>query len=280
MLVCRRDVRLAVLAVKSLFRFLNVSIGVTLTSDGSITRREQKWIDSHILNARWCERFACDGRLAEYPELRNLYRSNYHPLCKLLHPLLLGAAERVIVLDPDTAFFAAPTRILEWIQSGAGHALYVHDNQDESRQVPGEVREGFEEVRSLFVQAGCQWKMPYYFFNSGLLAYCRSDLCLDFAEMYLSWWKSAPKRFKSGKSALWFGNWTPEQTCYQTLFASMKVSPEPLGEQYQIGAKANGVFNHFLWLQLVEESSLRRLEGLVQVMSSKGEDAYSSLCGN
>jgi len=104
--------------------------------------------------------------------------------------------------------------------------------------------------------------MPYYFFNSGLLAY-RGDRCdLEVAEGYLSWLTSAPPKYTTGKPGLWFGAWTPEQTAYQLIFARMNPPAQPLSGDYRIGGNRARVFNHFLWLQLVKPSSLQMLGAL------------------
>jgi hypothetical protein len=271
MLICRRDKQIAVLAVKSLFRFLEGPLEVAFTSDGSLSKQDKDWIDFHIRGARWLDRHEClalEGGLNPYPQLLELYQSNYHPLCKLLHPRLLSSAERVIVLDPDTAFFKPPLRLLEWIREDGKPALFLHDHQDEDRQVPGETRQAFQELQRLPAISGRGWQMPFFFFNSGLLAFRRCDICLDVADEYLKWWRRAPNCYTKGKAGLWFGDWTPEQTCYQTIFASMTPPAEPLGDQYRIGGRPNFTFNHFLWLQLVEPDCLKRLSGLINSLGA------------
>jgi hypothetical protein len=112
--------------------------------------------------------------------------------------------------------------------------------------------------------------MPYYFFNSGLLAYRTVECDLDLGEAYLKWHASAPSRYTTGKPGLWFGNWTPEQTAYQVIFASMANPAEPFGDNYRIGNKPGHTFNHFLWLQLVKPSSLVMLDGIVQEIARAG----------
>jgi len=271
MLVCRRDKRLAVSAIKSFYRFTESDIGVVLTDDGSLSDSDREWISSHIHNAEWLPRYVCDDRIDEmyeFPRLLSLYKSGYHPLCKFLHPLLCAKSPRVIVLDPDTAFFKRPNELLAWIANEKAPALFLHDNQDESRQVPPETCSAFESLRQAVASDGAPWNMPYYFFNSGLLAYRRSDMAISKGEQYLNWLVSSPREFKTGKSALWFGDWTPEQTIYQVLFAMLKQPARPLGTEYRIGAAPGCIFNHFLWLYLAQPETLRRLSKLVEDLAS------------
>ena len=267
MLLCHRDVRLGVLALKSLLRFSEARMAVSLTADGSVSAEERAWIDRHVPGCRWLPRYSDDSRLAAAletrPRLAQLYRSSYHPLCKLLHPAVLARCERVIVVDPDTAFFRRPDRLLEWSEGRGQPAWFLHDHQDEAANVPAATREAFAELQALVTPPGRSWSMPYYFFNSGLLAY-RPDQCdLDLGERYLQWRTTAAARYRTGKPDLWFGDWTPEQTIYQLIFARMEPAAQPLGDDYHLGGDAGHTFNHFLAYYLRRESSLRMLRGLM-----------------
>jgi hypothetical protein len=267
MLLCRRDVEIGVLALKSLLRFRRSPWAVTITVDGSVTDAQRAWVDHHIPGCQWLPRTSTDPRMANAlqtrPRLAALYRSDYSPLRKLLHPVVLARQTRVLVLDPDAAFWQPPNQLVAWAAAPDGPSLFLHDHQDESVQVPPEVREAFIELHHLVAPEGKPWSMPYFFFNSGLLAYC-PDLCdLDLAEKYLQWLETAPARYTTGKPGLWFGTWTPEQTAYQLIFAGMDPEAQPLGDDYRIGHRRGGTFNHFLWLQLVMPPSLNMLRSLV-----------------
>jgi hypothetical protein len=266
LLLCKRDVQLTVLALKSLLRF-GVPLAVTLSEDGSVRPEERAWIDRHLPGCRWCPRIVDDPRmesaLAGRPRLREVYHSRYHPICKLLHPALLARCPRVIVLDPDTAFFKRPDRLLAWVENEEPAACFLHDHQPEDKNVPRETREAFAELRVRLARPGRTWSMPLYFFNSGLLAYRPEQCDLDLAEGYIAWRAAAPERYTTGKPGLWFGTWTPEQTSYQLIFAWMDPPATPLGEEYRIGSPPGYTFNHFLWLQLVEPGSLVRLAELI-----------------
>jgi hypothetical protein len=268
MLLCRRDLLTGVLALKSLLRFDDARFAVTLTHDGSLGPRHRDWVDRHVPGCRWLDRFErgpqLDAVWQKHPRLHEVYLSSYHPICKLVHALVLGRTERVIVYDPDTAFFRRPERLLRWAHGEGDHAWYLHDHQDEAIQVPAETREAFAQLARLLATPERPWKMDYYFFNSGLLLYPRRLCDLALTEHYLEWRLTAPARFKTGKPDLWFGDWTPEQTSYQVMFALMTPPSQPLGADYNLGGESGHVFNHFLRYYLVKDSTLRMLHRLVQ----------------
>ena len=267
MLLCRGDVELGVLTLKSLLRFQEARWAVAITDDGSVTETQRRWVEHHIPGCHWLPRVSADPRMIEAlqnrPRLSDQYHSDYPLFRKLLHPAVLARRPRVVVLDPDTAFWRRPEQLVAWASNPDASGLFLHDDQDEAVNVPQEVREAFDELRDHARPTSPHWSMPYFFFNSGLLAY-RSDRCdLDVAENYLKWLATAPARFTTGKPGLWFGSWTREQTAYQLIFARMDPPARPLGDDYRIGSRRAEVFNHFLSLQLVRPSSLDMLRTLV-----------------
>ncbi len=268
MLLCRRDVRIGVLALKSLLRFEEPRLAVTLTSDGSLTEQDRHWIDEHIPGCRWLARQESDPRLqaflAEHPNVASLYRGSYHPICNLLHPTLLARTKKILVVDPDAAFFGRPDRWVDWVKCDAPRAWYLHDHQDEATNVPAEVREAFAEIASRYSPQGRSWKMDYYFFNSGLLAFRPEQCDLNLAERYEEWRIAAAPRYLQGKPGLWFGDWTPEQTAYQIMFALMDPPAQPLGDDYHLGGDRGHAFNHFMRYYLVKDTSLKMLADLVE----------------
>jgi len=268
MLLCRRDVEIGILALKSLLRFRETPWAVAITDSGTLTKRDRALIDRHVLGCRWLDRVASRSQTESVferrPRLAALYRGPYEPLRKLIHPVALAGCPRVLVLDPDTLFSRRPERLAAWAADEAAPNLFLHDHQDEAANVPEATRDGFTELERILTRTGGAWSMPSYFFNSGLLAYRRADCDLDIAERYLEWLETADSRFKIGKPGLWFGDWTPEQTAYQLIFARMNPPARPFGEDYRIGNRPGYTFNHFLWLQLVLPSSLVMLQKVVR----------------
>lgn len=268
MLLCRRDLRIGVLALKSLLRFADGRLAVTLTDDGTLSVRDRRWASMHIPGSRWLSwptrDLALGQVLTDQPRLAALYRSRYAPVCKLIHTIALARCQRTLVLDPDTAFFERPDRLLDWAFGNDLHAWYLHDHQDEAQAVPVEAREGFADLEANIVPDGQQWGLPIRLFNSGLLAFRPDRLDLDMAEQYLAWLETAPERFKTGKAAIWFGSWTPEQTCYHVMFALTRPAPKPLGDDYHLGGQPGHVFNHFLRHYLVREETLDMLRHVIR----------------
>ena len=268
LLVCKRDLRIAAVTLKSLLRFDDLRLAVTLTEDGSLDADDRSWLDTQIPGARWLPRRSdlppISQALASFPHLAKLYASTYHPICKLLHPALLARTDRVIILDPDTAFFRRPDHIQRWVNGDLPGAFYLRDLQDETSQVPLEVREAFAKVAATVTPSNRQWGLRDYFFNSGLLMYRVSQLDLQVAEAYLEWRESAPVSLRQGKAGIWFGDWTPEQTCYLALFAVMDPPSVAFDHEYHLGGVDGFTFNHFLRHYLVKPETLNSLGRLIK----------------
>lgn len=277
MLAWRGDAILAVVALKSLLRFCEGRCAVTITDDGSLSHKQRTWISWHIPNVRFLPRRIENKQLTSIlkttPLLAQLYYGDYHPICKLIHPLVLSMCNKVIILDPDTAFFKSPDLLLSWIDDADNRDLFLHDKQNEKIAVPYETIEAFDRLRLELNALGKPWSMPYYFFNSGLLAYRVQRMDIQIAELYLKWLKNAPEKYKTGKPGLWFGPWTPEQTAYQLMFATMHPAPCPLGEQYRIGNSKGYTFNHFLGLQITQKASLKMLQDLIYTIRGHSIEA-------
>jgi hypothetical protein len=270
MLLCRRDLRIGGVALKSLLRFTSLKLAVTLTDDGSLSAADRAWIDRHVPGGRWlgwpCPDPALAAAMKDRPQLHQLYHSPYAPVCKLMHSIALARVGRVIVLDPDTAFFREPTRFVQWVQQDERVALYLHDHQDETTQVPAGVNEAFDRLQRELTPPDRSWSLQHRFFNSGLLVFRPDELDLDHAERYLAWWRQQDESLKQGKAAIWFGHWTPEQTCFHILFAWAAGGSEPLGDAYHLGGKGGHTFNHFLRHYLVKGTTHRMLRELIATM--------------
>lgn len=270
MLICRRDASIAIVALKSLLRFFPGQLAVTISDDGSLTSQQREQLFHHFPNARWLTRYeetAVIDRLdRDYPRVGALYRSPYHPICKLVYPILIPRVDRVIVLDPDTAFFQRPETIACWMGSEARDAYYLHDHQDEQVQVPSQVREAFVSLAQHLEQTGPPWRLDRLLFNSGLLVYRPSQMNLAYANEYLHWRDHAPTEWKSGKAAIWFGDWTPEQTCYLAMYAKLLPPAIPLGDDYHLGGGSGHVFNHFLRHYLIQPNTLYMLQRLIATL--------------
>ena len=267
MLLCRRDLFVGLVAIKSLLRFGGERLAVTFTDDGTLSEQERRSVSQHVPGSRWLswptDDPAIDAAFEGRPHLRDLYHSDYAPVCKLVHAMAMPRCERVVVLDPDTAFFQRPTTILDWAEGDDAFGWYLHDHQDESVTVPAEAQEAFGMLESHLASDDRPWTLDRRLFNSGLLVFQPDRLRLDDAERYLAWRPSLDAKYKSGRCAIWFGDWTPEQTCYHVMFALSQPASRPFGDDYHLGGDAGHVFNHFLRHYLVKKSTQDRLRELV-----------------
>lgn len=269
-LVCKRDLKLAALALKSLLHQRGETrLAVTAINDGSLTEADRAWFDRQVPNVRW--QISRDPHISSHAQMRDkahackLYlQPGYPPMSKLVHPMLTARTERVVVMDPDTCFFRQPVALLDFCRAQTAAPRYMHDHQDESQAVPAQVPEIFASLVESLPLNEKRFRLKHWFFNSGLLAYRPAEFDFSVTERYLQWLAQAPPSTGEGKQAIWFGSWTPEQTMYLLMFASGPVEAEPLGDDYWLGGASGHVFNHFLRHYLVRKSCLQMLQGMIK----------------
>ncbi|XZE54235.1 hypothetical protein SH139x_000189 [Planctomycetaceae bacterium SH139] len=251
-------------------RFPEVQAAVTITDDGSMSSSRRRLVDEHVRNVRWLPRhcFAPEltEALADRPQLRQLYKGDFHMVAKLLHPVVLGRCPAMFAMDADVAFFSLPERILNWAHRRGSDGLYLHDLNTRNAEVPW-----FEQMLAEIIASRsdlfCHQKLDHAFFNAGLLCYLRSACRLDAAEHFLAW-RQANAKFNSQPFAdTWLGDWTREQTAYLSMFLAMQNQPEGLGVDYRIGGPPWSVFHHFLRAGLVRGDVQERLRKLVNELS-------------
>lgn len=273
-LVCRRDAWLTVLALKSLLRFPAARLAVSLTDDGSLRPDQRERIERHIPGCRWLPRYCSEESLAEAlrtrPHLDSLYGSEFHMIAKLLHPVLLSRCPRVIQLDADTAFFREPLQLLSWARGEESAAYYLHDVPEKEATVPPEVRSAWGELAAAMPAGSGGWSLEYCYFNAGLLLYRPEQCQLDRAEAFLRWRKERGGGLREGLPAIWFGDWTQEQTSYLAMYAGMTPPARPLDACYRLAGEPFGVFNHFMRDFLILPATLRRLTELVAQLPLDG----------
>jgi hypothetical protein len=273
-LLRRCDVRCAILALKSLLRFKEVKTAVTITDDGSLRNRDKKLVDSHIGDVRWLPRYSIDNVLASalepFPHLNALYRTDFHMIAKLVHPIVLGRCEAMVAMDADVAFFDYPQVMIEWAKQPTAPGLYLHDSENRNKEVAwcGEM---FNEVAAGNSQLFKRRELGHWFFNAGLLCYLRSACQLAAAEQFLKWRASdAVRRFDGANLAsVWLGEWTREQSAYMCMFMAMEGQPLPLPDEYRIGGAPWGAFHHFLRSGLCTEAVQARLYELAKTITNK-----------
>lgn len=267
MLLCHRDLLPGAVALKSLLRFEQIRLAVTVTDDGSLSSSDRRWFDNQFSGLNWLNRRSdapeLEALLQGRPFLRSLYQSSFQLVCKLVHPLALSRVDRVIILDADTVFFGQPQTLVDWATSGSHDAWYLHDIWEKESTVPQYVRQAFAEFASSLPEHQANWKLDYYFFNSGFLLYNVRQCNVDVAEAFLEWREHTEWKKANGLETIWFGNWTLEQTAYLSMFALMNPHAKPLGDEYHLGFDPNRSFNHFMRANMVKPATLKRLEAVI-----------------
>lgn len=273
MLVCKRDLRLAVVTAKSLLRLCDNTcrLAVTAMHDGTLSEADKAWFSGHIRGVRWQrwreEEPATKSMLDRFPMLARLYRdSSFQLAAKVLHPLTTSRCQRVFLVDSDTAFFERPDRLFRFFQGDDASPLYMHDHQDESRVISAEVNRVLETMVQAMGLPGRTWRLQHRFFNSGCLAFRPEQMDLQIAERFLHWHHEHAAALAGGKAGIWLGPWTREQMCYQMMYGFADPPAEPLGDDYWLGSAEGKVFNHFLRHYLVKKSTLVRLKALIATL--------------
>ena len=105
-----------------------------------------------------------------------------------------------------------------------------------------------------------EWRLPIRFFNSGLILFQENQLNPEIAEAYEHWHQSIDPSLKQGTAGIWFGDWTPEQSCYHVMMALSEPAPEGLDKQYRLGFHPTVSFNHFLRNAMIRKSTHQRLQ--------------------
>lgn len=272
MLVCRRDIRPAMLATKSLLKHSARRWAVTFINDGSLPPRDTQRLQHHFPGARCLpydpQDAAITPLLQDRPHLKHVFVNERFKLAaKILYPQALHDDRPAVLLDCDTAFFAQPELIDAFPAAPDADAapLYMHDHQDEARVIPPPVRAKLKAFQQAMGLEG-QWGVQHAFFNSGLLVFHPSRLDLDLADHYFRWLADADSSFQEGKAGIWFGPWTREQTAYMVMFAAADPPPRPLGDDYHLGVAPDKVFCHFLRHYLVRDTTLRMLRRLIETL--------------
>ena len=268
MLMCARDVRLGVFALKSLLRFNEMKLAVTLSHDRSLSFEQTEYINEHIPNVRWLD-WPCGlpntpKVLADKPNLADLYNNtNFEMIVKLCHPIIESRCPRVIQMDSDTCFFKRPDAVIDYVNGNDDRPLYLHDHQDEASVIEPQTHALFAKLAEDLGQTEVTWRVGHRFFNAGLLVYRPDQMDLNIAERFLGWLKETTPEQRTGQPGIWLGDWVREQTCYHLMYAMAPREARPLGDDYHLGGGQGHVFNHFLRYYLVRRSTLNMIQRVV-----------------
>ena len=180
-LVCKKHLYFYLLAIKSFLSF-NTSFYVVIHDDGSLTKKEIKVINKHIIGCRIILQSEADKTLASilkrYPRIVK-YREQYVNAKQILDFFLLSKSKKIIGLDSDILFFKQPHEIYDWSFNVSKSIFYSFEKDSY----------GPNMVNAFF---GCQ---PYLKnINIGLMGGFSSLISLPFIEEKLSmlknddWW--------------------------------------------------------------------------------------------
>ncbi len=267
LLLRSEDFFVGLVALKSLLRF-DLRAAVTVTDDGSLTADQKAILVEHVPGVRLLTRYEAannSGILNKYPALTALYQSDFHMIAKLLHPILLGRCDQMVVIDSDTVFLQFPSKVVEWARQATINGMYLHDHVQRNADALW-LREMFAEIFGQSEETFA-FKIGHRFFNAGMLCYRRTDCDLKYAERFLQWRSVHSSRFKHPNASIWLGEWTQEQTAYMCIFEGMTGAVEGLGDDYRIGCKPWRTFHHFLRAGLVTNQAKRILQETILKIS-------------
>ena len=262
-----RDFLIGLAAIHSLVRFIpNASLAIS--DDGSLSDSQKMLIKDQFIGSRVIPRYSLwpNGEsLPNLPHLKRLYHSSYHCSAKLLHPVLLGEHDQIILMDCDTLCLRTPELILNWLNSPANQAYYMHDDISRNAESP-ELAQVFQELNDRS-RENYEMRIKHYFFNSGLLCFNRSKCDLSHAENFLTKRLQIASRYSFPNSEIWLGDWTPEQTSYMTLFENMDCEIQGLGPDYKIGCGNEWrTFHHFLGAGMRTKKVQQQFHDTIELM--------------
>jgi len=176
-LLGRRHVGMCLWSIKSLLHFAGKQYRIILHDDGSLTEKNIRQLEHHLVNVKVIRKFDADGQVAgmlkSYPEALGYRfgtlaqtewgrRLSVFSL-KLLDFNLLATAAKILVLDTDVLFFSRPNEIIRWAEDPASsECLYCYDEYRPVRNHAGRLT-GFDRKSE-----------PQCYFNSGLICLTRS----------------------------------------------------------------------------------------------------------
>ncbi len=201
---CRRDLFMAILAVKSLLRFTD-RLAVVFHGDRSLDEASTQVLREQIPGCRVVLLDEADKEAANHPEIFSLRQalpdrfrlaSGYENqrrawALKVFDFHLFSQCDRVIVLDSDTLFLRRPTEIIDFIEGRQSDGFYA---------VPRlrNLKMSDELVVKHFPQAPV-----IYRFNGGLFGFDRSQMTLNLLREITEKIINNPEILIMGDECLW-----------------------------------------------------------------------------
>jgi len=177
-LLCHRgDYLCAIWALKTLYRTSGVRWPAVVHVQGACTARMTSRFHRHIPDARVITQDRADARVGEALGDRcpRLVEARRHSpfMMKLIDPVLLASAERIVILDSDVLFFRAPSELCAHVERAPADAwLFQRDPASTYNLTEADAASAFGI------------RMPERV-NSGIAVVPRSLVDLDFCERML-----------------------------------------------------------------------------------------------
>ena len=123
-LVCKRDMNMSLVAVKSFLRFYS-QIKVVIHDDGSLSERDLLTFRYHLVGARVISRHEADlALLAVLPDDIFQARKEHVLLMKVIDFNYFSNAEKMVLLDSDIIFIREPEEAIDWLDNYIDNIFY------------------------------------------------------------------------------------------------------------------------------------------------------------
>ena len=132
-LLCKRDVNMFILSLKSLFYFLDTELPVYIIDDGTLTKRDKvkikKYFYAEIVSKEKSDR-KMEKVIKGFRYFRDIRFNKESAIYKYKFDLIFSSKfNQTILIDPDIIFQKKPTEIIKWIESKSKDIFYtVHDD--------------------------------------------------------------------------------------------------------------------------------------------------------
>lgn len=210
-LTCAADWLCLMWGLKSFYRFSGRRYRLCIHGDPSLGQEAAQQLRAHFPEARIVEHGKAEEEvlpwLKDHPRCQSLRRTN-HLAPKVFDTLHYATTDRLMILDSDVLFFAAPSELLSRIEDVSWNKNTLNRDVASAYTVePGQVRErlGFELVARV---------------NSGLGLIHRRSLDLDWLEEFL------------GLTGITSHFWRIEQTLF--ALCSSRHGVELLPDEYDV----------------------------------------------
>lgn len=126
-LVCKRDMNMCLVAVKSFLHFYD-KVKVVIHEDGSLSEADLSRIRDHLPGARLISRREADSALLTVlPEDIARARAEHVLLMKVIDFNYFSTANKIILLDSDIVFTGKPEEAVDWLENDLNQTFYNSD---------------------------------------------------------------------------------------------------------------------------------------------------------